>query len=106
MGALAATGEIVTAGTALAGLMLIYIGIQVTNYGGYTATERKTVRPKFQLRASLAAIGVVLALIAAASGLVAKALESQSGAIWAVSISVIAFIWTIIVAIANVREIK
>lgn len=106
MGAIGATGEIVTAGTALAGLMLIYIGIQVTNYGGYTATERKTVRPKFQLRASLAAIGVVLALLAAASGLVAKALDNRCLAILAVSIAVVAFIWTIIVAIANVREIK
>jgi len=106
MGALGATGEVVASGTALAGLMLIYIGIQVTNYGSYTATERKTVKPKFLLRASLAAIGVASALIAAALGLIAKTLNNQCLAGWAVSVAVVAFVWTILVAVANVREIK
>jgi hypothetical protein len=44
MDGIAVAGEVVTAGTALAGLILIYIGSLVNAFGSYQAQEQKTVR--------------------------------------------------------------
>lgn len=106
MGALAVTGDVISAGTALAGLMLVYVGYQVSEFGSYSATERKTVKPKFQLRVALALIGIVLALLAALVALLTKASGSENGASIAVTLAVLSFGWTVVVAGANFREIK
>lgn len=106
MGALSVTSDIIGAGTALAGLMLVYIGFQIADFGTYSATEKKTVKPKFQLRAGLAVVGVILALLAALAALLTKAAGDQNFAIVPITLAVIAFLWTIVIAVANVWEIK
>ena len=106
MGVLAVTSDVIGAGTALAGLMLVYIGFQIADFGSYTATEKRTVKPKFQLRAVLAVIGVILALLAALAALLSKAAGSEIYATVSITLAVIAFLWTIVVAVANVWEIK
>lgn len=106
MGAMAVTSDVISAGTALAGLILVYVGFQVSDYGSYRPTERKAVKSKFQLRVVLALIGVGLALLSALVALLAKAAGSENAAPIAVVLAVLAFIWTFVVAAANALEIK
>jgi uncharacterized membrane protein len=91
----AVSEEVVGAATALAGLILIYIGSQVASYGSYNAQEQKTVKGRFQARAWIAFVGFVLALLAAALGITGKWLGSactSNVSVWAL---LAAFAWTL-----------
>lgn len=54
MDSISIAGETVTAATALAGLILVYLGSLAASYGTYQPTERKTVKSGFLKRAWLA----------------------------------------------------
>jgi hypothetical protein len=103
---LSVAGDVVTAGTALAGLVLIYIGTLVAAFGAFEPDERRTVRGRFLGRAWLAFVGLMLALIAAALAVIGK---WQSVAC-AVNVSVwfllAAFVWATLVGIMTIREIR
>jgi hypothetical protein len=102
----AVAGEIVTAGTALAGLILIYIGGLVTSFGSYQAAEQKSVRLKFLGRAWTAFVGFVLALLAAALAIVGKALPSACAGTASVWVLAVAFAWAVFATVQGIREIK
>jgi hypothetical protein len=106
MDGIAVAGEVVTAGTALAGLILIYIGSLVNAFGSYQAQEQKTVRTRFLRRAWVAFVGMVLALVAAAMAVLAKWL--QNGCLGDVSVWFLlaAFAWAILSVVLIIREIR
>lgn len=106
MNGVSASGEVVTAGTALAGLILIYIGSLVTSYGSYQAQEQKTVRNKFLGRAWLAFVGFFLALSAAALGVIGKWLDNCCAGNVSVWVLLAAFAWTVFGVVQSIREIK
>ncbi len=106
MNGLAVTGEVVTAGTALAGLILIYIGALVTGYGGYGATEQKSVKSKFQQRAWLAFIGLFLSLFASGLAIIGAWVSDGCTANASVMVLLAAFAWGAFTAVATVREIS
>ena len=93
MNGLSVSGEIVTAGTALAGLILIYIGALVTSYGSFAATEQKSVKGKFQQRAWLAFVGLVLSLLAATLAIIGKSVNDCCTANASVIVILAAFGW-------------
>ncbi len=98
--------EVTGVGAALAGLILVYIGMVVTAYGGYRADEQRAVKGKLQMRAWLAFVGVVLALLATGVMVIGKWLKNDCTANAAVFVLLAAIIWTVFVAVAAVREIK
>ena len=101
----AVSEEVVGAATALAGLILIYIGTQAASFGSYNAQEQKTVRGRFQKRAWLAFVGFVLALMAAALGVIGKWIGSactSNVSVWAL---LAAFAWALFATVQTVREI-
>lgn len=102
----AVSGEVVTAGTALAGLVLIYLGSLVTSYGGYQATEQKAVRGRFQMRAWLAFVGFSLAISSAMLGVLGKWLGSPCTGNASVIVLLVAFAWTVFATIQTIREIR
>ncbi|MFO1141481.1 MAG: hypothetical protein U1E59_03660 [Amaricoccus sp.] len=106
MGGIAVAGEVVTAGTALAGLILIYIGSLVTSFGGYAATEQKSVRARFQARAWLAFVGFVFALGASALAILGKWIGSVCVANVAVWVLFFGFGWAVLATVQGIREIK
>lgn len=106
MDGLSVSGEIVTAGTALAGLILIYIGALVTSYGSFAATEQKSVKGKFQQRAWLAFVGLFLAMLAASLAILGKWTQSPCATNAAAIIILVAFAWGLFVTVAAVREIR
>ena len=88
----AVASDVVTAGTALAGLILIYIGSQVAAFEGrQPGGERNAVRFKILVRSWLAFVGFVLALGAAALAIIGKWLSSACAANAAVWVLLVAF---------------
>lgn len=105
MNGLNVSGEVVTAGTALAGLILIYIGSLVTAYGGYGATEQKSVKLRFLARAWIVFVGFILALLSAALAVLGKWLNSPCASDVSVWILLAAFVWAVFATVQAIREI-
>jgi hypothetical protein len=106
MDGVSASGEVVTAGTALAGLILIYIGSLVTSYGSYQPQEQKSVRLRFLGRAWIAFVGFFLALLAAGLGVLGKWLGNPWVGDASVWVLLAAFGWAVFATIQAIREIK
>ena len=98
--------EVVGAATALAGLILIYIGVLVSSYGSYQPQEQKAVRGKIQGRAWLAFAGFSLAILSAVLGLLGKWLSSPCTGNASVVVLLAAFAWTVFATVQTIREIS
>lgn len=106
MDGITVAAEVVTAGTALAGLILIYIGSLASGYGAYSAVEQKAVRARFLARAWLAFIGFFLALVAAAFAIIGKWVGDIRVANVAVWLLLLAFAWTVFATVQAIQEMK
>jgi hypothetical protein len=106
MDGLAVSGEVVTAATALAGLILVYIGSLASAYGAFQPQEQKTVRGGYLTRAWLSFVGMAFALAAAMLGVLGKWLSNGCISNAAIVILLLAFVWGAAIAILTVREIK
>lgn len=102
----AVSQEVVGAATALAGLILIYIGVLVSSYGSYQAQEQRAVRTKFQVRAWIAFVGFSLAILSAVLGVLGKWLGSVCTGNASVIVLLAAFVWTVFAAVQTIREIS
>lgn len=105
MDGIAVAGEIVTAATALAGLILVYLGSLATAYSAFEPQEQKSVQSRFQKRAWLAFTGMILALIAAALGVLGKWLPNECVADASMIILLITFAWGALIALLTVQEL-
>jgi len=65
-------GDIAAAGTALAGLLLVFLGTLIASYDAFDPASQPAVRGKFRRRGWLGFTGFVLALAAAALSLGGK----------------------------------
>lgn len=106
MDSISIAGETVTAATALAGLILVYLGSVAASYGGYQPTERKSVKGSFQRRAWIAFVGLVLALIAAALGVLGKWLPNECVADAGTILLLVSFVWGVGIALVTTLEIS
>ena len=102
---MAIAGVIVGAGTALAGLILVFLGGIFTSYESYDADQQTAVRSKYILRASLALAGFITALLAAGFGLAAHWLCPCSLVYGGAILLSVAFVLILVVAIMAVRDL-
>jgi putative Mn2+ efflux pump MntP len=100
------SGDISAAATALAGLLLVFIGAIFTAFDSYEKQEQGTVRSRYQRRAWFAFFGFVLSIFATALALTGKWLQQERATIVAIACLAIALICTLIAAFFSVREIK
>lgn len=100
----AVAGEVVTAGTALSGLILIYIGSIVTAFGAYAPAEQKSVRLRFAGRAWIAFVGFFLALLSAGLAVVGKWIGNPCISDVSVWVLIFAFGWAIFATVQAIRE--
>ena len=105
MDGITVAGEVVGAGTALAGLILVYLGAVAAGYDAYQPAEKRTVKSRFQKRALAAFVGFILALIAALLGVLGKWLPNGCIADAGVVLLIISFLWTSVLAFLTVQEI-
>jgi len=99
-------GDVVAAGAAVAGLMLVYMGALSGSFGGFQGREKATVLPSYRRRIWFAFAGLTLNATAIPFGLAAKALDCESP-LWASLVLLILGLgWLIAVAVLSALEIK
>lgn len=106
MNSISIVSEIVASAAALAGLILVYLGSLVSSYNSFQPQERKTVKGNYQKRAWVAFAGILLALTAAALGLLGKWLPNECMADAATIILLISFVWGAGIALLTALEIE
>lgn len=104
MNGITVAGEVASAGTALAGLILIYIGSLATSFGSYQASEQKSVRGRFLTRSWIAFVGFALALLSAALSIIAKWVASPCMGNVSVWVLLAAFLWAVFATVQAIRE--
>jgi hypothetical protein len=65
-------GDVVTGATALAGLVLVYLGMAVSGFAGFERDQQASVRARFQVRAWFAFVGMAFSILAAILALIGK----------------------------------
>ena len=75
-------GQLFSGGTALAGLVLVFLGGILTAYDTYDATAQVIVGPKYRRRAWLGFWGFLSALLAAAAGLTGMWFPATGPTVW------------------------
>ena len=69
--------DIAGAGTALAGLILVYLGAVSVRYETLDPKDQASARDRYRLHARRAFRGIVIALVAAIAALTAKSLKAE-----------------------------
>ena len=107
MGKIAETaGDIVAASSAIAGLILVYIGAISSSFASFQAQERRTVVGSHQRRAWFAFVGLVLLLLSVSLALCGKWLDVQCLTLAALVLLFVGLLWVIATAVLSVMEIR
>lgn len=104
--AIEVAGDIVAAGSAISGLILVYIGSQSASFATFQPTERRTVGDAYRRRAWFAFVGLVLFLLAVALALFGKLLAVPCLVYGALTLLMVALCWVVATAILTVQEIR
>jgi hypothetical protein len=106
MAGLDVVGDVVGAATALAGLILVYLGSIAASFGSFTVEQRDAVLRPHQWRAWAAFSGFVVALLAAVCAIIAHWTKCEGLANFAVIALFLAFVGGIASAFLTVMEIR
>jgi len=104
--ALDLSGDVSSAGAALAGLLLVFIGSTTSAFDSYEKQSQKTVRRKYQFRAWGAFGGFFFALLSSFLALVAKWRVDDMLAVLAISALFLSFVIVTFAAIRAVLDVK
>lgn len=104
--AIGVSAEVMGSATALAGLVLVFLGAISGSFDSYQKTEQNAVRGRYSRRAWFAFVGFVLALLSAALALIGKWWAFECAALASIVLLLAALIWVLIAALSSVREIK
>jgi len=98
-------GDVIAAGTALAGLILVYLGSVASEYGGFRTEDQGAVRSKFRRRAWFAVLGIVFSIAGSGMAILGKWLGSACEVGTAVILLSLALLWSVVIAILLAAEI-
>jgi uncharacterized membrane protein len=104
--AISIAGEVAGAATAMAGLILVFLGATSTSFDSYQKQEQNSVRKRYRQRAWSAFTGLSLSLLATFFALVSKWADSEAMAVTAFILLVAGLVFVVAVAITTVLEIK
>lgn len=99
------SGDLASAATALAGLLLVFLGAVSAAFASYEKTQQRAVLGKYRTRAFLAFAGFILSLVAAGLAIAAKLLASKCLVIAAVCVLALAIVPVVVAAVLTVMEI-
>jgi peptidoglycan/LPS O-acetylase OafA/YrhL len=104
--ALSVVGEVADSATALAGLILVFLGGVFSSYEPYRKSEHHEAKWRHRRRAWFAFGGFVLSLLSAGLALAAKLLDHERTALVALLLLVFALIWVVAVAFWEVIDMR
>jgi uncharacterized membrane protein len=93
--------DIVNAATALAGLILVYLGAVAVRYETLDPKDQSTARDVYRRHARRAFRGIVIALVAAVAALTAEALKSEPYATIIAAVAFIALLMSFFIAVMS-----
>lgn len=99
-------GDVAGAATALAGLILVFLGATAASFESYQKQEQRSVIGRYQRRAWLAFVGFCLALLAVPLALVGKWYGQECAALVAAALLSVALIWVLLAALFAVMEVR
>jgi hypothetical protein len=105
-GVLNLAGDVIAAGTVLAGLVLVYLGSVANEYASFPKTDQGAVRAVFMRRAWFAVLGIVFSIAASGMAVLGKWLASTCLAGGAIILLALALIWSVVIAILLATEVK
>jgi hypothetical protein len=70
-------GDIAAGGTALAGLILVFMGAVSNGFGSYSTTQQDSVRTKYRLKIWFAFLGFLASIASAGLALIGKAYDCE-----------------------------
>lgn len=105
-GALDIAGDVSSAGAALAGLLLVFMGSIATSFEGYQKSEQRSVLSRFQTRIWFAFAGFLFAIVATFLGIFSKWQKIESLTDIAVILLFISFLGVIAAAFVAARDVK
>jgi quinol-cytochrome oxidoreductase complex cytochrome b subunit len=91
--------DIADAGTALAGLILVYLGAVAVRYETLDPSDQTASRDVYRQHARRAFRGIVIALFAAVAALAAESLESEPLATILAMLAVLALLMSFFIAV-------
>ena len=91
-------GDIADAGTALAGLILVYLGAVAVRYETLDPTDQSSARDVYRRHARRAFRGILIALVAAVAALTAKSLKAEPYATIIAAIACLALLMSFFIA--------
>ena len=91
--------DIVNAATALAGLILVYLGAVAVRYETLDPKEQSSARDVYRRHARRAFRGIVIALVAAAAALTAESLKSEPYATIIAALAGLALLMSFFIAV-------
>jgi uncharacterized membrane protein len=94
-----AAGDIADAGTALAGLILVYLGAAAVRYEALDSWVQTSAREDYRRHARRAFRGIVIALAAAIAALTAKSLKSEPYATIIAAMEFLALLMSFFIAV-------
>jgi len=93
--------DIVNAATALAGLILVYLGAAAVRYETLDPKDQSTARDVYRRHARRAFRGIVIALVAAIAALTAKSLKSEPYATIIAAVACLALLMSFFIAVMS-----
>ena len=105
-GIVALGGDVIAAGAALAGLILVYLGAVANEYASFPKTDQGAVRSMFMRRAWFAALGIIFSISASGVAVLGKWLGQSCLVGAAVILLALALVWSVVIALLLAAEIK
>jgi hypothetical protein len=98
--------QVFAGSTALAGLILVFLGVVLAGYDSYEAAQRSAVRSRYQLRGYLTFAGFLAALVSAVLAMLTNWGQSRILTCGALATLGLSFLLLLLVAFMAVRDIS
>ena len=100
------SSDVVTGGSALMGLFLVYVGAASAFFFSYDATAQSSVRSRFQARAWIGVVGAIFSAASAGLAIIAKWSLIPAMAYVAAVLLIMALVWGIFITVMTALDIN
>ena len=98
--------QIFSGGTALAGFLLVFLGVLFASYESFDATQKTSVKSKYRTRATIVFLGFLASLLAASAAVLANWICPKSMIIIGVFCLATSFVFLVWAAISLLGDIS
>ena len=92
-------------GSALVGLILVFLGETINAFDSYSPLEKQSVRKKYRLRTRLSLFGFISAILSALSALAWNWISFSFLEYFSLAAILISFIFVVVLAVLVVKEV-